>query len=55
MALTELEIRRTGKVMNDFVNRKRPPMHVRDQVNLKWMREGQSVYLVEIRRLTGCE
>lgn len=55
MALTELEIRRTGKVMNDFVNRKRPPMHVRDQVDFKWKLEGQSVYLVEIRRLMDGE
>ncbi|QIL82959.1 DUF3024 domain-containing protein [Diaphorobacter sp. HDW4A] len=51
MALTELEVRRTAKVMCEFLNRKRPPMHVRDQLDLPWTLEGQSVYLLEVRRL----
>jgi len=55
MALTELEARRTAKVMDDFVNRNRPPIHVRDQLDLRWTLEGQSVYLLEIRRLMDGE
>ena len=34
MALTELEIRRTGKIMAAYVNSRRPPLHVRDEMDL---------------------
>lgn len=51
MALTELEVLRTGKAMNAFVQRKRPPEHIRDQLDLLWTLEGQSVYLLEDHRL----
>ncbi|WP_244983024.1 DUF3024 domain-containing protein [Comamonas aquatica] len=55
MALTELEVLRTGKAMNAFVQRKRPPEHIRDQLDLLWTLEGQSVYLLEDRRLMDGE
>ena len=51
MALTELEIRRTGKTMAAYVNSRRPPLHVRDEMDLLYAIEGQSTFLLEFRQL----
>ena len=55
MALTELETRRVAKALDELVSRKRPPAHLRDQLDFRWSLEGQSVYLIEIRRLMDGE
>ena len=55
MALTELETRRVAKALDELVSRKRPPAHLRDQLDFRWSLEGQSVYLIEVRRLMDGE
>lgn len=55
MALTALEALRTGKTMAAYVESHRPPMHLRDQLDLLYSVEGQSVYLLEVRRLMDGE
>lgn len=51
MAFSEFEERRIGKVVGGFVEKRRPPAHVRDRSDLMFAIEGQSVFLLEKRRL----
>lgn len=49
MALNELETARAKKALGEFMDRRRPPPHVRDQLDLGYRITGQSVELFEIR------
>lgn len=49
MALTELEAARAKQILSEFIERRRPPPHMRDQVDLSYRLAGQSVELFEIR------
>ena len=49
LALTELERKRCEKALTDFMARRRPPPHIRDQLDLDYTMEGQSVEIFEIR------
>ncbi len=51
MALTELETKRIEKAVSAFVENKRPPAMMRDQVDLGYRISGQSVEIFEIRPL----
>ncbi|OOC50231.1 MULTISPECIES: DUF3024 domain-containing protein [Thioalkalivibrio] len=51
MALSELERKRIEKLMEAFMERRRPPAHVRDRLDFVWRLEGQSVSLYEVRPL----
>lgn len=51
MAFSEFEERRISKVIAGFVEKRRPPADVRDQLDLMFSVEGQSVFLLEKRRL----
>lgn len=49
MALTEIDIKRCEKIVGAFVERRRPPGHLRAQVDLAFRIRGQSVEIFEIR------
>ena len=49
MALTELKRQRCEKALSDFMARRRPPLHARDQLDLGYRMEGQSIEIFEIR------
>ncbi|KGH12942.1 DUF3024 domain-containing protein [Comamonas thiooxydans] len=55
MAFSEFEVRRISKVVAGFVEKRRPPEHVRDQLDLMFSIEEQSVLLLEKRRLMDGE
>lgn len=49
MALSEFEYKRTGKLVGEFVERRRPPAHIRPQLDFAFRIERQSVVLFEVR------
>jgi len=49
VALSELEAARVRKAVGGFVERRRPPPHIRPKVDLGFRVSGQSVELFEIR------
>jgi hypothetical protein len=49
MGLTEFEIRRCEKLLGAFIEKRRPPPHIRAQVDLGFRITGQSVEIFEIR------
>lgn len=51
MAFNELDLRRIQKAAEAFLAQRRPPVHLRRQVDLAYRVQGQSVELVEIRPL----
>lgn len=49
MAISEFEIKRCEKELDKFIGEHRPPAHVRDQLDIGYRIENQSVVLFEIR------
>lgn len=49
VAFTEFEKKRCEKLVGAFLDRRRPPPHLRDQVDLVSRIKGQSVELLEVR------
>ncbi len=49
MTFSEIENRRNEKALAEFFKRRRPPVHIRDQLDLGYRKKGQSVELFEIR------
>ena len=49
MALSEFEIKRIDKAVAKFMEKRRPPPHIREEVDLSWRLKDQSVELFEIR------
>ena len=49
MAFTKAEEQRISQVVGDFVERNRPPLHIRPQLDLRFRLSGQSVELFEVR------
>ena len=49
MAFSEFEARRYERLVAAFVERRRPPAHIRSQVDLGYRIKGQSVEIFEIR------
>ena len=49
MALTDLEAKRIERTVAQFVERRRPPPHVRPQLDLGFRVSGQSVEIFEVR------
>ncbi len=49
MALTEIELRRSEKALAEFLKRRRPPAHIREQLDIGYRLTGQSVDIFEIR------
>jgi len=49
MSFSEFEIKRYEKVVSEFVAKRRPPAHIRNEVDLGFRLVGQSVEIFEIR------
>lgn len=49
MALSEFEIKRYQKIMDEFLARRRPPAYMREELDLGYRIEGQSIEIFEIR------
>ena len=49
MALSELELKRCEKALAQFLKHRRPPPHIRDQLDISYKISGHSVEIVEIR------
>ena len=51
MAISEFEIKRYEKIVGQYIEKRRPPAQLRDQVDLAFRVEGQSVIIFEIREV----
>lgn len=51
MAFTELERKRAEKAVDRYIEKKRPPVEIRHEVDLSYRIDGQSIVLFEIRPL----
>ena len=51
MAISEFEIKRYEKIVGQYIDGRRLPEHVRDQVDLAFRIDGQSVIIFEIREI----
>ncbi len=49
MSFSEFEIRKYEKVVGQFIEKRRPPPHIRSQVDLAFRVDGQSVEIFEVR------
>ena len=49
LTLSEFETKRCGKLAADFIERRRPPPHIRAEVDLAFRISGQSVEIFEVR------
>ena len=49
MAFTEIEMQRYKKLVAAFIEKRRPPLHIRPKLDLGFRVEGQSVEIFEIR------
>ena len=55
MAFSEFEEKRLAKIVGNFMERRRPPAHIRNELDLMYSIAGQSVTLLEKRRLMDGE
>lgn len=53
MALIEFETRRIEKIVGEFIEMRRPPMHIRRELDLGFRVNGQTVDIFEVRRLSN--
>lgn len=51
MTISEFEIKRYEKIVGQYIEKRRPPAHVRNEVDLAFRLEKQSVIIFEIREL----
>jgi hypothetical protein len=51
MAISEFEIKRCEKLVGAYVERHRPPAHIRNQVDLNFRVIDQSIEIFEVRPL----
>jgi len=49
MAISEFEIKRVEKTMEGYLDRARPPVHIRNELDIGYRIANQSVELFEIR------
>ena len=49
MTISEFEIKRYEKIVGQYIEKHRPPAHLRNKVDLAFRIEGQSVIIFEIR------
>ena len=49
MAFSEFELKRYEKAVKAFIEKNRPPPHIRNEVDLGFRQKGQSVEIFEIR------
>ena len=51
MAFSEFETKKFEKVVDSFIQKRRPPPHIRNELDLGFRIKGQSVEIFEIRPL----
>ncbi|MBI3561853.1 MAG: DUF3024 domain-containing protein [Gammaproteobacteria bacterium] len=51
MAISEFEEKRCEKLMREYIEKKRPPMHMRKEIDLSFRLKDQSVEIFEIHQL----
>lgn len=51
MAISEFEIKRCEKYVSEYIAKNRPPAHVRNEVDLCYRIEDQSILIYELRSL----
>jgi len=51
MVFSEFERKRIQKIVGQYIEKRRPPEHLRDEVDLSFRVKGQSVQIFEIRPL----
>jgi hypothetical protein len=49
MARSEFELKKVKKAMSRFMEKRRPPPHIRPELNLGYRLSGQSIEIFEIR------
>ena len=49
MAVSEFEIKRIEKIMEGYLEKNRPPVHIRNELDIDYRIENQSVELFEVR------
>lgn len=49
MALSEFELKKWEVTMTDYIEQKRPPAHIRDQLDISFRINGQNIEIFEIR------
>ena len=49
MAFSEIELKRAEKALAQFLERRRPPVHIRDQLDISYRITGNSIEIFEIR------
>ncbi len=49
MALSEFEQKRCERIVSAYVNKRRPPVHIRPDLDIGYRIKGQSVEIFEIR------
>lgn len=50
MAFNDIEIGKIKIELNKFIEMRRPPLHIRDEVDLDYRIENQSIIIYEIRK-----
>lgn len=53
MAFSEFELRKYAKIVGAYVERRRPPPHIRKELDISFRISGQSVELFEVRPALG--
>ena len=51
MAISEFEIKRCEKHVGEYIAKHRPPVHIRNEVDLSYRIDDQSIVIFEIRSL----
>jgi hypothetical protein len=49
MAISEIELTRCEKALAQFFERRGPPVHIRDQLNISYRITGHGVEIFEVR------
>ena len=49
MALSDFEKKRIERIVRDYIEKHRPPAHIRNEVDLSFRVKGQSVEIFEVR------
>jgi hypothetical protein len=49
MTLSQFELKKCEKSLSDFLERRRPPVHIRPELDIAYRISGQSVEIFEVR------
>jgi len=49
MAFTEIEKKAVEKALDGFLKKRRPPAHIRSELDIQYRLSGQSIEIVEVR------